>query len=295
MKIISPFRDYYDNVHWGPEDTNVQYLRKPQVLNFNGLRLENRSLSQELYKFRSPEEKVSVYDNPALSIRPTWAVISVCGKLYTVLLSEEYSCKHYWGGDSKLENYLTHFDTLHLPTLFAEPAGVVTNFAQHWIGILEARIQRTGKLHPERIITEQELKRFQDFMKSDKAKKMFEEMDERQGTPAKYPDLHLEHKVPVFIMLQLGNRILTNPPLRWVGLEKILDPYQAHQEIETYLGNVLTTPDDAPCTVGGDEVVARQKGFDQYSFRTQAPGHKKINRAMNKARKRAAAKNTKEI
>ena len=53
-----------------------------------------------------------------------------------------------------------------------------------------------------------------------------------------------------------------------------------------YLGNVLTKQDLMPMTTGGDRVLAQQKGFDDMSFRTLAPGTKKLNRAANRAKKR---------
>ncbi len=53
-----------------------------------------------------------------------------------------------------------------------------------------------------------------------------------------------------------------------------------------FLSGVLADLDRMPITTGGDEVVARSKGFDEFSFRNTAPGQKKLNRAENKKRKR---------
>lgn len=82
--------------------------------------------------------------------------------------------------------------------------------------------------------------------------------------------------------------IATNPRLADLGFQRVMDPFTCFQEIEMFLGNQLAQTDLAPHRVGSDDVIARQKGFDEQSFRTAAPGHKKENRARNRARKRGA-------
>lgn len=79
--------------------------------------------------------------------------------------------------------------------------------------------------------------------------------------------------------------LIANPHLGDLGFPRVLDPYTCYQTIETFLGNQLAPPDLAPQRVGSDEILARQKGFDEASFRTSAPGTKKENRARNRARK----------
>jgi hypothetical protein len=81
-------------------------------------------------------------------------------------------------------------------------------------------------------------------------------------------------------------QILTNPRLQTLGFEKVIDAFRAFQDISTFLGNDLTESNATPLTVGGDEVIAKAKGFDEMSFRTAAPGHKKLNRKAHKVKKR---------
>lgn len=81
-------------------------------------------------------------------------------------------------------------------------------------------------------------------------------------------------------------QVITNPRLANLGFERVLDPYSAFQAIATFLENELAMTEAGPDTVGGDEVVARSKGFDETSFRTAAPGQKKLNRKANRERKR---------
>jgi hypothetical protein len=101
---------------------------------------------------------------------------------------------------------------------------------------------------------------------------------------------------PVYAMIAYGGSwyheageldIVTNPRLVNLGFERTLDAYSAFQEIAVFLANELARPDDAPLTTGGDDVVARSKGFDEASFRNAKPGQKKLNRQANRLRKRA--------
>ena len=65
-----------------------------------------------------------------------------------------------------------------------------------------------------------------------------------------------------------------------------MDPFTAFQEIAMFLGQSLTELDRAPRTVGDDKLIAASKGFDDQSFRTLAPGMKKLQRKANRERKR---------
>ncbi|MFM9873217.1 MAG: hypothetical protein ACKVQS_07100, partial [Fimbriimonadaceae bacterium] len=80
--------------------------------------------------------------------------------------------------------------------------------------------------------------------------------------------------------------IIINPRLANFGFQSILDPFTCFQEIAQYLGSELAQPDTAPLRKGSDEIIARAKGFDKQSFRTAAPGNKKLNRKTNRAKKK---------
>ncbi len=101
---------------------------------------------------------------------------------------------------------------------------------------------------------------------------------------------------PVFVLAGQGGygarsvhtvEVITNPRLQNLGFERVRDSFSAFQDIATFLANDLVDIDAAPPTVGGDEVVARAKGFDEHSFRTMPPGRKKLNRKLNRERKRS--------
>ena len=81
-------------------------------------------------------------------------------------------------------------------------------------------------------------------------------------------------------------RVVTNPRLATLGFNKKMDAFTAFQEIAMFLGSTLASEPIAPSTVGDDELIAKSKGFDEQSFRTAAPGQKKLNRKLNKQAKR---------
>lgn len=89
-----------------------------------------------------------------------------------------------------------------------------------------------------------------------------------------------------------SHRAILNPRLASLGMEKHLDPFTAMQEISMVLGQRLAAEDHAPRTVGDDRDIARAKGFDDQSFRTAAPGNKKENRKANRLRKRNGTNET---
>lgn len=105
--------------------------------------------------------------------------------------------------------------------------------------------------------------------------------------------LHIQFESPV-ILLKLDRHfypksrhdIVVNPNLSVLLFQKKMDAFATHQEIEQYMTNVLTPVDKSAITVGDDVVIARQKGFDDQSFRTHAPGAKKENRKENRLRKK---------
>ena len=92
-----------------------------------------------------------------------------------------------------------------------------------------------------------------------------------------HTDLFFEYKVPVFIIKpkrrKQGFVLELNPILRKYEFFKLFDAYQAHQEIDMFLGGVLGNLEAD--TVGiDDKHLMQQKGFDKWSFKTM-PGTKK--------------------
>lgn len=97
-------------------------------------------------------------------------------------------------------------------------------------------------------------------------------------------------KAPYFIITKTNWRerlyIRVNGSLTGTSFYKVFDPFTTFQEISMYIGNFLTEPDIAPLTVGSDEILAQQKGFDKQSFRSISPGEAKARRKQNRLKKR---------
>lgn len=106
------------------------------------------------------------------------------------------------------------------------------------------------------------------------------------------PDLFRHFGAPVVYVQRIGKWlrneyfVTANPRLMDLDFVRFVEPFTAYQEIAMYLGNELAQPDIAPQTVGSDKDLAKVKGFDDQSFRTAAPGQKKLNRRANRARKK---------
>jgi hypothetical protein len=82
--------------------------------------------------------------------------------------------------------------------------------------------------------------------------------------------------------------VLKNPMLKDLDFQKKFDAFLAYQEISMYFGGVLARKDEIPIRVGGDEVIAQQKGFDDKSFKKPA-GLKDEKRKANRKRKSGSA------
>ncbi|MBS1709464.1 MAG: hypothetical protein JSS65_12190 [Armatimonadetes bacterium] len=74
--------------------------------------------------------------------------------------------------------------------------------------------------------------------------------------------------------------------LKAFGIQKVVTAFDAFVAIRNYLVNFLSPSGNSPTTVGDDKTIARQKGFDDQSFRQAAPGNKKVNRAANRLKKK---------
>lgn len=62
--------------------------------------------------------------------------------------------------------------------------------------------------------------------------------------------------------------LIINPVLKDFDFQKYMDPYTIYQELEMFLGNVLTNNTTPKMPVGSDKVIAESKGFNKWSFRT---------------------------
>lgn len=294
MKILGKFKDYYDVVHGNDSDNRIVYHRRPRLIEVNRYQPQYASLVH-MAAFRSRVQDIipgagRSFISVFAGMEPSWTTISVCGKMYPVLRTRD---SYY----RRAEEY--NWGTLDHGLLDSNlsPMGYAGDFVRAWKNILQEEIERTPRKYSA--VSPRTLAEFLEWAHSPAAEKALNSLQELMGTPLPDQTMHVENNTPVLLAFRTGNPkyfsfspplVLADIPLEWVEMHKVVDPYTMYQEIETYMGNVLVQPDIAPCTVGSDEIIAQQKGFDKHSFRTQAPGQKKLNRAQNRARKRGKLK-----
>jgi hypothetical protein len=92
----------------------------------------------------------------------------------------------------------------------------------------------------------------------------------------RYDKVFEEHRCPIFVVRteprSRKQTLLINPPLKDYEFIRVMDPYQAFQEISMFLGNMAEPRKPIPKM--SDEDMASIKGFDKYSFRKD-PSSKK--------------------
>jgi|GEM_PF-2244790 len=249
MRIISPFKDYYDPAQAYGIDPKLNYYRQPKIV--EKVRL------QDYFSIPDIDSQLGYWN---VEIARTGLLI-VCGKLYPFLVQSEVL------EFNKCRDSYVHLSST-LPLSRSDPRiigdGVERPIADkdYWLEVVN---------------------------------EYFDELDAVRGYEVG-PAIHREVGAPIILTgffrpyWQSGAiepvQILTNPRLANFGFQTILDPFTCFQEIAQYLGNELAQPDIAPLRTGDDETILRAKGFDEQSFRTAAPGHKKLNRKVNRARKK---------
>ena len=90
-----------------------------------------------------------------------------------------------------------------------------------------------------------------------------------------YVNVFLEHSIPIFVYdCNHNNGYDINASLKDVEFYKMFEPYLAFQEIEMYVGGVLTNPENDMVVV--DEKYRQlQHGMDKWSFRNPDPPKRK--------------------
>lgn len=141
-----------------------------------------------------------------------------------------------------------------------------------------------GKIYPMFIVEGSDIDSKYFFSTSEKLKSSFENIEDKYNLEIRYEiiyqslqansnllDLFLKYKVPSF--MYSGNELILNPVLKNFGLQTVLHPFNAVQELNMFLSNQLCDTSNPVMPVGDDVTLARSKGYDKYSFR-KAPSKK---------------------
>lgn len=233
MRILSPFKDYYDCAMGLGQDTDLVYKRFPE---------ETKLLK---YSFPWCYENVFVPTDKAIVSQ---VVIGFCGSIYPVfklrnprsLGVEECVCFTLSDVDDfakaiyhkrEYEIFCVHKSKDH----------------HRWRGPL-SRAWR--KYHWEEVFA-----KFDDYSKSGQHRQFFKEP---------HPIFVVEKSEHTY---RDPSTLTHNAMLKPYEFYRVRDPYQAFQDISMYLGNMAEPRKPIPEI--SDEVMAEAKGFDKFSFRKQ--------------------------
>lgn len=248
MRIISPFKDYYDSALAYGMDPNLVYCRETTSqlapVAWNEM-LESFMLADTFRAYRN-------HDEPNVKL----AMIGFCGLGYRAWFSTDLA---------------TADDRLGAPIALAMAKDLVYEDARR---ITNEAGYRTA---------------------ANRLDRAFAELLVPVDLPVEW---FIELAAPCFLVTladpwgEVRHPIVVNPRLSALGFEEFVTPFKAFQEIAMFLGQQLAVEDMAPRTVGDDRDIAQSKGFDDQSFRTAAPGHKKENRKANRLRKKNGTNET---
>jgi len=256
MTIRSQYRDYYDSAQGYGQDPKLVYDRTVRIESLERWTWDRRLI--DLFELGSHQ-----YHHAPVRL----AVLGFCGRIYPIWLAPGFGpTPESLGSHTSEKHWLTQAEMVALcvshESAFARAYQVQRNRREH----LRYARQR--------------------------AEKAYADADAYDGTGVN-DTVFRDLGCPAFLAwtreyyYRSGpHHVLTNPRLATLGFMHKVDAFTAFQEIATFLGSTLAQEPIAPNTVGDDRLIARSKGFDDQSFRMNAPGQKKLNRRANKAFKR---------
>ena len=257
MKLISNFTDYYESsgLAFGIDDKLV-YVRKTEKVGLDIL-TTNQLKPLEDYLRIAPQTEYHNYTKLNATL------IGFCGKLYTsweyivksyahsLVIPSEYVCKFI-----KSQQLIDYLNKNNLTTALKEFTSVPKNTNI-------SRKEQYGFGNSQWDVDY--------WLNNYSSKKVSDDIFYKLGTP-------------VFSWNGIG-KIIINPNLKELNFQYIIDPLTAFQEISMYLGAINAQGENRIYSVGGDKIIAEQKGFDSKSF-TQVAPTKKAKRKLNKLKKK---------
>ena len=281
MRIISPFNDYYDSVmsflsdHEGEvvferkhaADFSIRtnsdlylnivsafdlpFLRRSWFYRddpFTSFESASNTISCLLpHKFETKD--VSNHGAPLLIRFSTFSVL-FCGKIY-----------HGIRTDTSTVNNVAYVDKAKRTDYFYDTESLFS--------FLES--------YPEIDLDYVEKSRY--LKKSDSPRKQFTLYFSKNGNDSSKKDFLIEHKLSIAIYHTYSSDSLEiNGRLADIQFYKVFDPYTAYQELDMWLGGILSSPPNFMVELS-DESKIGKAGFDpEYGFRTRPKQKKKLKR-----------------
>jgi len=260
MRIISPFKDYYDNVVndisgrvWVRETFSctaprLSYDKKTLLGISSALSSDNKlnkkinnplSLEQSKYIATMLQDLPNVYYNAKIKEKDQFFILCLCGVMYYFVIHK--SLKQSWvNGNLEIKTK----DIIY------------NNYDEY-----DENHKTRNKYFFERTLS------FMDWLRKYKDNPINKE-------------ILLSFKSPIFIIdssriLPKGELLLIiNPLLKNYNLQAIFNPFNIYQDLDRFINNDLVMYE--PCDINlSDDLMRDSKGFDKHSFRQVGPKKRK--------------------
>ena len=273
MKIFSNFKDYYDNIGFNTNEDRV-WERYTQYFKFNFFK---NDLYKNAYQNETPfnilTENIkellfnAVIEKPVISTKRNFfnsisfsessdycIILGFCGKLYCCMVHHRSD----FGHSPANQLHSTHISFNSYVNEYNKSGNkdkLVLNKENFWSS--STPFTENG---------------INDWNKKFNNQKYLDK-------------LFIEFNSPIFIVKPTnssvvfndkskGYNLIVNPCLADYKIQKLFDPYTAHQEVDMYLNNVLLNIENSNI-IRTDELIRDSKGFNEWSFRQQGSKKKK--------------------
>jgi len=254
MRIFSEFNDYYDHIGFYAKEDRV-WERHTKTFDLN----------TELYKDRIHTGLTIDTEETLVKLLKTLPTISTAHKVY------KYSNRHsdfvtFFGFCGTLQIFIIHD---------SGPAFIAFTDFNEYVEYF------TTKRPNEKLIIDKD----NYFWGKPFNKKYLNDLRNQFCNKGQFEQVFVELNTPIFLLRdkRLGyytskgydNHLIVNPNLQEYKIQSIIHPYQAHQEIDMYLNNVLTVREN-PDIKRSDELIRDSKGMDKFSFRQTCAKPRKL-------------------
>ena len=264
MRIISSFKDYYDNSGYADHDPKLLYVRETKEIDIT----TNLPFVLQSKKGRSSFKEIAEYKviNECIKNIPRicgkHGVICFCGKLYPF-----YQIIYDSTNPKKFVKTYFSFESM-FDAVYSE--SFLEMITQHEVKTNEKLAVKIAKDTIEAIKQRISGDHFNDYTRKWNSKRYLEHDKEYVGKNIG-DAAFIKADCPIILCLDdnyYPHRLILNPRLNELGFVQKLDTVSCFQEIEMYLGNNLAKQID-PSVNFSDELKAEIAGFDKFSFRKQ--------------------------
>lgn len=237
MDIISPFKDYYDSALRRGLSSTLRFHRKSAVYGHNNA--VDPVVAAHDFMYQDMPGTISTNKKKGPSIKLTPFRVAFCGKTYNAVAAQYWDAVTVWHGEDPVRSEYIYTNE-NLDRFLAE-----TEFAPD---------ENAKPLSPSKRWTEL-LPRVTAFLGAE---------------PSNRHHGFFVANSEAIVLAENGHysnrRIEVNACLSNVSFFKVLDPWQAFQELEMFLGGIAA-PENRPPVVIADKDRIAQHGFDKMSFR----------------------------